>query len=229
MNKIAVALSFGLLTAVSTTGAKANLIVNGSFENGTFADPDIIAGHFVDLVPGDTKLTGWTVSVGKVNWHRADPSFVSPARDGTKMIDLINNGGLGGTLTQTFATTAGTQYELAFWLAGPNVGFENPRTVRVNLGNGSDHDLTTAASPSNQTTWERKTVLFTATAASTTLSFVDPPPTPGTVFWGAFIDDVSVVEAGGGPDPGGAPVPLPSTLLLLGAGLVALGARRVTR
>ena len=85
--------------------AHANVIVNGSFEQGTFSP--VIADHFVDLNPGDTKLTGWGILPGrKANWHRAETFNVSPAQDGMYMVDLNDTSG-GPTATSSTSPSGG--------------------------------------------------------------------------------------------------------------------------
>lgn len=220
--------STAILTSLLTLAgaAQANLIVNGSFEQGTFSP--VIADHFVDLNPGDTKLTGWAVQEGrKANWHRAENFNVSPAQDGRYMVDLNDtSGGNTAGLYQIFNTTAGSTYSLSFWLAGPQVSFGTPRGVRVSVGDQANVLVTAPASdPVNNITWYQQTLAFTATGTSTTLLF-DGFDQSSRNFWGAFIDNVCVVSTQGPNDCSTGNVPTPATVLLLATGLLGLGALR---
>lgn len=199
--------------------AHANLIVNGSFENGT-QTPVICNAEgecaWVELRATDTpqKLTGWRVDQGVVNWHNS----VHPRlpQDGGWMIDLNDTNGASplARMSQDFATTAGQSYLLSFYLGGPGLTLPNPRQVRVQVGD-VDTVLGAAASNSAAMVWELETVAFQATGATTTLSFSS---VSSSGYWGAFIDNVSVVADG--------QVPAPATLMLLGLGLLGLGAAR---
>lgn len=64
MNK---SLITGLTYAVLALGlygtAEANLITNGSFEEGAYT-----GGSYVTLTTGSTSLTGWSVVSGSIDW-----------------------------------------------------------------------------------------------------------------------------------------------------------------
>jgi choice-of-anchor C domain-containing protein len=187
---------------------EAITIQNGSFEVGTF-DP-IIAGHFVDINPGDlVTLPGWRVDTGKANWHQAVDFNVTPAQDGRKMIDLNDTaGGKVAKLSQDFVTTTSGLYVLTFYMSGPGKSFPNPRVVQVDVGDQVALLLSTPASDFSNTQWEKKEVTFKALTGLTTLSFSS---TNNSGFWGPFIDNVSV-----------APVPIPAALPLFATGVAAL-------
>jgi choice-of-anchor C domain-containing protein len=206
--------------AAVTGAARANLIINGSFEqdpssfvaNGVYQD----YGAWIRLAPGTTFLTGWTVAgfgsgaTPGVDWHLGVSPFAPrPARDGLRMIDLNidGTGGQGsgqGTISQTFATEIGGFYSLSFWLAGPSSGAQggtlDPRSVNVDItGTPTQTFSVTASDPTNQV-WYQQTLTFQASAASTTLTFSPLEGTSTEGFWGPFIDDVSVQVI---PGPGG--------------------------
>lgn len=125
------------------------------------------------------------------------------------MVDLNDkSNGLTAGLYQDFATAAGQRYTLTFWGAAP--AFQD-RNVRVDVGNVSNQLFLLASSPSNALSWAPLTLDFTATGTTTRLQFESQS---NCCFWGPFIDNVSVVEAG--------QVPAPATLLLLGMGLLGL-------
>jgi choice-of-anchor C domain-containing protein len=177
-------LSFNL---VAPQNAQA-IITNGSFELGSYD-----GGSFEMLSNGDTDLIGWTIGGSGVDWHNSN-EFTSP-QDSNFLVDL-NLIGIGqfntGTLSQTFSTSIGENYQLSFYLAGAgsNLGFSNPRQVTVNIA-GINQNFSTPASLNTNLIWKQQTLVFTATAPSTTLTFSSPD---GTGFWGPLVDNVSVAS-----------------------------------
>ncbi len=222
---LAAVLCLGAAAVISAPDASANLIYNGSFEIGAPASTT----PWTRLAPGSTALQGWTVggvgtnTVRGVDWHNGafNPG---PAQSGSWMVDLNidGTGGQGagqGTISQAFATVAGTYYSLSFWLAGPRSseagGTLNPRTVIVGLA-GSTTQTQTFTAPdavSTSLVWYQRNFDFIADSASTTLTFSPLAGTGANGYWGAFIDNVSVNTA---------VVPLPAPILLLGSGLLGL-------
>ena len=217
---------------------RANLIVNGSFEQ----DPSAVVwsgpygdyGSWIRLAPGTSYLSGWTVagfgsgSVPGVDWHLGTSSnSPRPAKDGLRMIDLNidGTGGQGsgqGTISQGFATQVGASYTLSFWLAGPSSGAQggtlDPRSVHVDITGSATQTFSVVASdPSNQV-WYQQVFTFEASTAWTTLTFSPLAGTQNSGFWGPFIDDVHVQL-----------VPAPGALALLGLGSLCQASRRRSR
>ena len=116
-------LAMALASAI-TTAAKANLVSNGSFENGTFT-PD---GNQVDSLPvNSTTMTGWTVVNGSLAWINSPNPFGINAQDGSKFLDLTDYrdaAPFGGVL-QTVSTCVGCGYQLTFYLGS------DPRFVKM--------------------------------------------------------------------------------------------------
>ncbi len=195
--------------------ARANLIVNGSFELGNYT-----GDKWTDIAPGSVALTGWrNTGTGIINWHN-DAEMQKPF-DGTKVVDL-NNGGGGladtGILSQSFATDVGASYLLTFYFSGPGTGFPDPRQVQVNIA-GIQQVFSQAASSNGDLVWGKETLTFIATDPTTTLMFTS---VNGSGYWGPLLDLVSV----------DAVVPEPSSLVILAGGAVVmlvLGRRRIKK
>jgi len=196
-----------MLIFLLTGNALANLIANGSFEDGSGPGTN----SFVTVHSGDSDITGWTVGGDGVDWH-SNVELKSP-QNGAYLVDLNLNGpSKTNTLSQTFATEVNAKYTLTFWLAAPNRG----NSVNVNIA-GSDTLFSQAASSNADLTWGEKTLTFAAIAPTTTLTFSNLEETG--YYWGPLLDNVSVAKVSS--------VPLPSALLLLGSGLLGLtGIRR---
>jgi hypothetical protein len=180
----------------------AELVVNGSFEAGSFSP--IIAGNWVDIcsgcAAGNSAITGWTVS-GKVNW--ANNVQIHPTADGSKFIDLDDGSGkcsgsaLRGVISQTIPTVVGKSYRLKFSLAAPYDSNDAcsgtlVRKIRATVG-GVPADFTTGASFYGALVWEAKQFDFVATSTSTVLAFSSPDGNLNG-FWGPNLDLVSVSE-----------------------------------
>jgi hypothetical protein len=202
-------LALGLLPAA----AQANLLVNGSFEDGTFAPP---SNQTVTLAPGATTMPGWVVINDSIAWIGTGNPWGLSAFAGDRFLDLsdYSAGAPFGGVAQTFATTPGTEYQVTFSL-GSSTFWGRPASLVVSAP-GLSQTFTSPTTGTNND-WQAEMLTFTAAATTTTLSFVGAS---GVNYIG--LDDVSVTAL--------AAVPEPSTTLLLlaGAGLLATRVRRST-
>lgn len=164
------AFSIGFLLMAAASGAQANLIVNGSFEDttnfvdNTGQDNDSLAG-------GSTAMTGWTITPGhNVSWIGPTNPFSLTASSGAYFLDLTDyqTGAPYGGLSQVIATTPGAHYTLTFDLGSSSI-YGLPDGVTATAGSGSGVFTSTATGTNN---WESETLNFVATGASTTVSFL---------------------------------------------------------
>jgi hypothetical protein len=182
------------LTAI-LAGSASQVVAQNLIQNGNFA-----TGNFTDWSPSGSFFAVVASSYG-----------INPPNEGDQIAQADGN----ESLSQTFATTIGVSYELAFQSAnsrGPNT----QRGVYLQgLINGTT--LFTDSADLSNTSWLPSTFDFTATSASTTLQF-------NLQFFNAngdgLLTDVSVAPMA---------IPEPSTLALVGLGLGSLIAVRRQR
>jgi hypothetical protein len=173
----------GVVLALSSVNAHAELVQNGGFETG--------------------NLTGWTLTA------------VNPLFDSVTTISALVHSGTFGlsfgavappdTLSQTLSTTAGTAYDISFWV---NIRGSPPNVVSLTF------DGITLSDQTNFSTVGFQQFAFTATAStnSTLLAF-------GLEQDSGFsgLDDISVT-----PHVAGA-VPEPSTWAMMILGFAGVG------
>ena len=200
--------------------AQANLLTNGSFENtnGTFVDD---GNKTMSLASGSTAIPGWTATNGTITaWIQNGNPWNIPASNGSFFLDLTGyfDSVTYGGVTQSFATTIGTNYVLTFDLGyGGNSGaFAGPASVNVSVG-GAATTFTSASGTPNPAVWNHETYNFTATSTSTTLSIIGHS-TAGGAYIGLDNADVELGTASSVPEPG--------TLGIVGLGGILIGLLR---
>ena len=181
--------ALGLAAMVLCTAARADLLVNGSFEDGNFAPP---GNATMTLVPGTTALQGWEVFNDNVAWIENGNPFGLTAKDGKRFLDLTDYqaGSPYGGIRQTIATIPGRNYRLSLYL-GSATNQGRPSAVTVTAGGAS----TTFTGPATGTNndWDPYSFDFVAMDAATTVSVVG---VVGNHYIG--LDDVSVEDLDAG-------------------------------
>jgi hypothetical protein len=194
---------------ISVRAAKANLLINGSFESGTY---NLGSDGGVDLGAGSTAITGWTVITNDVAPIGTPNNYSISAEDGTISLDLqsYNDSYPYGGVTQTIATIPGSPYDLTFWIGVQSFGSPSPNSVIASAGATSQSFTNSLVGPGE--VWEQFGLPFTATSTSTTISLSGSSTASG-IYIG--LDNAGVVA-----------VPEPASLGALALGGLGLLARR---
>jgi choice-of-anchor C domain-containing protein len=191
---------FGLILCGVASGAP--------FQNGSFELGGVVPCNTFNVPAGSTLITGWTVSVGNIDWEGPPPTCGWLASNGSASLDLVGTGagGIGG-IQQTFDTVPGTTYQLSFDLAGNYAAppVVKPLAVTVN-GVTTNYTFDTTGRGLLTMGWTTKTLTFVAGSTTSTINFVsDVSASGGTLNAGAALDNVQVTIAAAG---GATSVPL---------------------
>lgn len=188
--------------ALAGTGAaplcsppSGNLIGNGSFEQPGFNS------SFTTLTANTSTasfMPCWTVTSGNVDY--VTNAYWQPS-DGKVSLDM--DGLNPGAVSQSFATTAGTQYTVSFDLAGNPTGTQPKRLQVSAMGTPSSQTYSFDSSKTSLSTmgWAQGQLFrFTANSPTTTLQFSSLSADPNSSA-GPALDNVCVA-VGGSPCAG---------------------------
>jgi len=211
---------FAVCATFVCASADAAPILNGSFET-----PTVPVGGFTSFASGSNAITDWTVvgpsgsSVAIVSGTFTQFGFTFPAQDGVQWLDLT---GIGSNTTdgvqQTVATTPGALYDLSFFvsnISNPGGLFGTTSTVGVQINGGPVVSFTNSGGVgSTSQVWQQFTLPFTATAATTSITFINQDSSGDN---NNGLDNVSLTlrQSTGVPESA-------STLFLLATGLLGL-------
>lgn len=189
----------GLVTIVLLCGTASatNLLVNGSFENGTYTFGGDGAQN---VAPGDSTITGWSVINKSIAPILNTNTYSILPQDGTISLDMqgyFESFPYGG-VQQTISTQAGNQYRLSFWIGVQNslgIGM-GPAGVMATAGATSQTFTNTLTGAGNQ--WQQFTMDFTAAGAQTTIT-LSGQSTQGGAYIGLDNAAVEILAAGSIP------------------------------
>jgi hypothetical protein len=207
-----------LICLASVNVRAVNLVLNGSFESGSFSQNSIYPGR-MSLANGSTVINNWVAGRGTENlWWMQAPNY--NAQSGNFAVDLDSNGTAPFSfIEQTFSTIVGQQYQFAGYFASEGNGGPASTSVLIN-GNliGTATTGSGAGDPGpgfNNLIWTPASFAFTASSTSSTLRLQDATVVAfDGVYYNPIIDNISVM-----------PVPEPSSGLLFAVllGLFVLG------
>jgi choice-of-anchor C domain-containing protein len=200
-----------LALLASGASAKANLVVNGNFDDTAVgANGGFITGSYAwETISAPGNVGGWNVTAGSVDLIAT--YWQSPPGGGNSL-DMA--GVSSGTINQTISgLVVGQEYELTFAMSGNPDG---PPTVKqlgvgLTIGGASPYAFSYTLGPNNSRQnmlYQSETEFFTATRTSELLQFQDQSSYNGSTAYGAVIGNISL-----------AAVPEPSTMI---AGALAL-------
>lgn len=161
--------------------SQTNLIQNGSFEIGSEPGALTVCGV------GATNIAHWRITDGTIDYIG---SYWS-ASHGKRSVDLDGTPG-PGAIAQSFATTPGQEYIVAFDLSGNSEGAPPVKRLEVSAaGQSMAFSFDTRGNSANAMGWQRQTWRFRANATQTTLEFRSLGAAGSS--YGPVIDNVSVV------------------------------------
>ncbi len=195
-------LILALVILTIASGASANLIINGSFEQSSSYQNTIY--KFRTFSAGSEAIDGWTAT-GGIDYI----GNYWQASDGVRSLDL--SGAISGGITQTIDTIPGRDYTVDFDMAGNPMGGPTIKDLQVSVGGSTgifSFDVT--GSTQDNMMWTTKTWSFRAIDKKSDIVFESL--TEGA--FGPALDNVNVSLVH---------TPAPSALLLSSIGVIAVG------
>lgn len=180
-----------IVALLLSNNVNANLLSNGSFEVGSFSGD----GNNVMILPdGSTAMADWSVIDGNIGWIGPLNPWPVKASEGDYFLDLTDYPiGLSGGVSQDIATIVGQSYELIFDLGSSTIPNAGPSSVVASAGSVS---ALLSATPTVANQWDSRSLIFSATDTTTTISFTSI----GAVHAGSYIG-LDNVEVNAIPEP----------------------------
>ena len=239
-SRITLFLSLASASLSGPAWAAANLVTNGDFEQTSLSSSAQMtatnvsnwstSGYNFLFLPGTADTTGATTSGGgnlKLYGPNGGTSNSAYSANGMPLTSPTGGNFVGadgafgvGAISQTIGgLSVGANYLLSFyWAAGQQAGFTGITTESWNAAFGTQSfNTATVTTPSQGfTPWTRATMVFTASSASQTLSFL-AAGTPNGQPPFSLLDGISVTFA---PEPAG------WAMFLVGLSVLTIIARR---
>jgi hypothetical protein len=211
-----------LIAAVCVAGVlSASARVEAGIVNGSFENPAVPVGGFVNYGGGSTAITGWTVvgvDTAITNTSFTQSGITFQAQAGNQWADLagVTSNSQSSGLSQNVATIVGATYELSFWVGSAKDtvnGFFFPATIDLSIDGGARQNFHNPATPSNMLNWLQFKVQFVATNASTNLRFLNGSASNNFL---SALDNVEMNEVDVNE------VPEPLSIVMFGTGALGL-------
>lgn len=181
MRTLAVLLVLGMALWAAPLKPVGNLLVNGSFEEGSEA-----VDNYKPLDKDSEAIKGWKVTRGQIDWI----GTFFPAADGKRCVDLHGSPGYGG-VSQAFKTKKGKVYVVELQLSStPGAGVRG--IVIGAAGDKKEFEADPKDGTPTKLVWSKVKWEFTAVGDETTLEIYTTEK--GDSAQGPIIDDVSVRE-----------------------------------
>ena len=161
--------------SLSSVGAKANLLIDGGFDDPT--NPAIHFDFYTNYGPANSDPhygglsfnDAWKITGGNVDLVYQSGGWPATPDSQPNYLDL--NGNTAGTIAQTFNTKIGQTYTVNFVYSNNPGGAPNPDRAEVKIDGSVLDTIQHYGATSSDLNWKTFSETFVATGLTTTLSF----------------------------------------------------------